>query len=243
MEKPLGGKSYGSIPHLPGSRMGSSDRNCLEGEGRIACDKKRDEHDRIIVQEKLDGSNVGVALKDSSLYAMGRSGYIASTSKYVQHQLFAVWVRQNYDRFRAVLSEGERVCGEWLIQAHGTKYRFEHEPFVAFDIMTGIKRVPFDAFNEKISKGEFITPHVVSDGDPISIEKAMAKLGTYGKHGALEPVEGAVWRIERDKLVDKKMSFKRASVVDFLVKYVRPDKVDGCYLGGKEIYNEYPNFL
>ena len=40
--KPLGSKSYGHIPHLPGSRMGTGDYKCNEGQNRIATEKVRD---------------------------------------------------------------------------------------------------------------------------------------------------------------------------------------------------------
>ncbi|HYF69139.1 MAG TPA: hypothetical protein VD884_13440, partial [Ohtaekwangia sp.] len=60
MMKPLGGKSYGSIPHFYGSRLGPADHHCSPGQQVIATEKKRDRHDYIIVQEKLDGGNVGV---------------------------------------------------------------------------------------------------------------------------------------------------------------------------------------
>ncbi len=59
--KPLGQKSYGHIPHLPGSRIGPGDHKCEEKQMKIACEKIRNKHDRVIVQEKLDGSNVGIA--------------------------------------------------------------------------------------------------------------------------------------------------------------------------------------
>ena len=44
----------------------------------------------------------------------------------------------------------------------------------------------------------------------------------YGKHGALEPVEGAVWRVERE------------GRVDFLGKYVRNFKEDGKYFNNDQ---------
>ena len=44
--KPLGGKAYGSIPHLIGSRVGPGDHHCHEGQARIATEKVRDKHDR-----------------------------------------------------------------------------------------------------------------------------------------------------------------------------------------------------
>ena len=58
----------------------------------------------------------------------------------------------------------------------------------------------------------------------------MAKLKTYGFHGALDPVEGAVWRVERNELIHHGRNGEREWVVDFLVKYVRPEKLDGIYL-------------
>jgi len=54
-DKPLGRKTYGHIPHLPGSRTGPGDHMCHEGQARIATVKTRDKHDTVIVTEKLDG--------------------------------------------------------------------------------------------------------------------------------------------------------------------------------------------
>ncbi len=241
--KPLGIKSYGSIPHLPGSRIGIGDHKCHEGQERIATQKARDRHDLILVQEKLDGSNVGVARLNDQIYALTRSGYLASTSPYEQHHYFEKWVEQNKARFLAVLREGERLCGEWLMQAHGTRYNLKHEPFVVFDLMKGSTRLVWDELSERIRAGEFVTPHLLHRGLPLSIEGALALLGVYGFHGALDPVEGAVWRVERNELI-RPASSERRWRVDFLVKYVRPDKVDGCYLpevsGQPPVYNWFP---
>ncbi len=215
--KPLGRKSYGSIGHLPSSRLGPGDHKVADGQARICTEKARDKHDVIIVQEKLDGSNVGVANVGGQILAISRAGYLASTSPYEQHHRFGEWVAQNEDRFSDVLADGERLCGEWLYQAHGTRYALNHEPFVAFDIMRGEKRLPFAEFTERVD-GLFVVPSLVSIGDAVSVAAAMAALGEHGRHGAIDRVEGAVWRVERD------------GVVDFLAKYVRPDKADGCYL-------------
>jgi len=133
--KPLGRKNYGSIGHLPCSRMGPADHKITDGQERIATLTPRDKHDTVIVQEKLDGSNVGVAMKDGKIYAISRAGYEAKTSPYVQHRAFSDWVYENECRFRSVLSEGMRLCGEWLHTAHGTIYALPHEPFVAFDLI------------------------------------------------------------------------------------------------------------
>jgi hypothetical protein len=235
VQKPLGHKGYGSIPHLPGSRLGPGEHTVPNGQFAICCLRARDRHDRIIVTEKLDGSNTSVALVDGRIIALNRAGYPADSSPYLQHRMFAAWVADNEDRFRAVLREGERIVGEWLAQAHGTRYVLPHEPWVAFDLLRGHDRAPFDELARRAAAGGFTLPRIVHDGGPIPIEKVVALLHPSG-HGALDPVEGAVWRVER------------RGKPDFLAKYVRPDKVDGIYLPevasgvtkGHSLWNRWP---
>jgi hypothetical protein len=240
-KKPLGVRNYGSIPHLSGSRLGPGDYCCNEGQEKICTEKARDKHDRIIVQEKLDGSNVGIAKINGVILALTRRGYLAHTSPYEQHHKFDEWVSANHDRFSALLVEGERIVGEWLLQAHGTRYSLSHEPFVAFDIMRGSERVTYVELCERTA-GHFVLPHTIHIGGPLSVVDAMSKLGELGFHGALDPIEGAMWRVERNVMIDRGRGSERRWIVDFLAKYVRPDKIDGKYLedvsGLPNVWNE-----
>ena len=240
-EKPLGRKNYGHIPHLPGSRMGPGDHKCDAGQARIATVKTRDKNDEVFVQEKLDGANVGVARIGATIYPLGRAGWLAVSSPYLQHRHFHNWAMENYERFMSVLHEGERLVGEWLMQAHSTRYKLQHEPFVVFDLMIEDKRKPYDEFIARLN-GRFVVPALLHRGEALSIDEAMMRLDIYGFHGAIDPVEGAVWRVERENPTGKKGEKKR--VVDFLVKFVYPDKIDGIYLpevsGKKPVWNWYP---
>lgn len=214
--KPLGKPSYGSIPHLPNSRVGPSDSHISEGQAIIATQKKRDKHDTVIVQEKLDGSNMCVAKLNNQILALGRAGYLAKESPYKQHWLFDIWVTKNAARFDELLHEGERICGEWLAMAHGTLYNLQDEPFVGFDILSGTERIVFQEFSERCEKLDIVIPNTIHIGDSLSVESALEKLQVSG-HGAIDEVEGAVWRVERH------------NKVDFLTKYVKPNKIDGAY--------------
>lgn len=229
--KPLGTKAYGSIPHLPGSRMGPRDHHCHEGQARIATLATRDRHDQVTVQEKLDGSCVAVARIDNEVVALGRAGYPSLSSPHEMHQLFAAWVNAHRGRFKSLLTPGERVVGEWLAQAHGTRYELAHEPFVAFDLMVGRVRATAEEVTARVTTQGFVVPHVLHVG-PLGIDAMQERLGLTGFHGAADRAEGAVWRVERK------------GVVDFLVKWVHPDKTDGCYLpeiaGGTAVWNWRP---
>lgn len=230
--KPLGGKGYGSTPHLPGSRVGPGDWHIHEGQARILTVKARDRRDRIIVTEKLDGSCVTVANIGGAIMPVTRAGYHAKDSPFVMHHIFAEWVEARALRLLSVLDDGERIAAEWLAQAHGTRYRIADADslLVCFAVMAGKSRLPHDEARRRFDAAGLIGATVISDGPPLSQDGAMAALGPFGKHGAMDPVEGAVWVAERD------------GAFDFIAKHVVPDKADGSYLpavsGGVDLWNE-----
>jgi len=222
--KPLQRKAYGSIPHLPGSRADIGDKRITMGQVKMLTEKLKNKTDNVVVQEKLDGSCVSVALANGELLPLTRAGYLAITSPYKQHRIFHDWVIFNTERFKRVLKEGERICAEWLLQVHTTKYELKHEPFVAFDIFNkNNKRLVIHDFVERIDS-EFIMPRLLLYGQPVSISTAMEILDGYNKHGA-DKSEGLVYRYE-----DK-------NGVNFLAKYVRPDHRSGLYMD-QEIFNK-----
>lgn len=227
LERPTGSKSYGSIPHLPGSRQGRGDIGITEGQARILTERTRDTKDVVIVEQKVDGSNVAVANVSGDFIAITRGGFRASESQYEQHQHFHIWAERNRPLFD-FLRDGERVCGEWMGQAVGTMYDLPHVPFVAFDIRRNrLDRAPHQELSERVD-GRLPMPQLVSKGPAVSIEDALDALDPAA-HGALEVVEGAVWRVERD------------GEFDFIAKYVRHEKEDGKYL--PQISNKPPIWL
>jgi ATP-dependent RNA circularization protein (DNA/RNA ligase family) len=216
--KPLNRKNYGSIPHLSNSKLGEKDYFIGEGQERILTKKKRDRHDTILVFEKYDGSNVGVAKKDGNIFALTRSGYEASTSPYKQHHEFAKWVGRRFKMFNDLLNDGERITGEWLYQAHGLIYNIEKEPIVFFDYFNANnERQPFEVLKQM----ELPLPRLLHKGDAISVDelKPILNLKTDSIRSIEDP-EGMVYRVERK------------GKVDFLAKWVRQDFQSGKYCIG-----------
>ena len=219
--KPLNVKAYGSIPHLSGSKMDQSDKKVSYAEERILTVKTRDSEDVIITTEKVDGACVAVTKVNGIIIALSRAGYPAYTSPYKQHHIFNNWVfeSRNLDRFVAALEDGERIVGEWMLQAHGTRYNIPHEPFIVFDYFfsDNSRMCYLDFLEDKVHRHDFIPVKLISYGPSISIDEAMSRAKISG-HGAIDKVEGVVWRCEKN------------GNVDFLAKYVRGDKEDGLYL-------------
>lgn len=218
--KPLGQRAYGSIGHILESRLGPGDHHVHEGQSAM-CTRKAPKTKTVWAQTKLDGSCVAVAKLNGELVPLIRAGYPARTSKREMHHVFADWVDDNSARFRHVLAEGERVVGEWLAVAHGTRYDLRgREPFVPFDVMLRHTRLPLTHLGYRLGSW-FPLPDSLPG--PIEPEVAIDHLDHYGA----ERPEGVVYRVES------------AKGVDFLAKWVRPDKVDGELLEA-EIWNWRP---
>ena len=213
--KPLGRKAYGSIPHLLGSRLGAGDHHVPPGQHAICTHRARDRHDRIIVTEKLDGSNVALANIGGVLHVLNRAGYQTRTSPFPLHHLLADWVQPRRRWFLDHLQDGDALHAEWMPQAHGLRYCLPHGPLVAFDLTRHGKRLPHDLARECFKALELPAASVLSDGPPLAVSEARRHAS---RHGAWDRPEGFVWRIERQ------------GAFDFIAKWVRPDKTDGYHL-------------
>jgi hypothetical protein len=232
--KPLGGKAYGSIPHLPGSKHTDVSDRGLDEKGAKWFTDYSSNKDYWYLLEKLDGSSVCVADIGGSLIPLTRSGYSAKTSRYEQHQIFHKWVNENILKFNHLM-DGHKINGEWLYQAHGTRYDiFErNQLFVAFDYFIDDIRQPYKTLVDYCREFGLCHAPILYEGHSgIDIKMANNLLGEFGKWGARELAEGCVWRWERfgcEKL-------KKYPIM--MAKFVRPQKEVGKYLKSiPEIYN------
>lgn len=238
--KPLGHPAYGSIPHIPGSRTGPADHTISQGQADIALGIKMRKGDIVTITEKLDGSCCSVAKINGEIVALTRAGYLAADSPYEQHKLFAWWVAK-YKDFFDWLFDGWRVCGEWLAQAHGTRYLIgrERDLFVVFDIFDAEnKRILWIDMVSRCSEAGIVTANIIKrygrhQTNALNIMRddyftQPEYRYIYGHHFAMEPTEGVVFRVERD------------GKFDFMCKYVRPDATPGKYLDGDPVWNWRP---
>lgn len=218
--KPLGRKGYGSTPHLVGSRVGPSDSHAEPSLCAIFTRKIRNRHDRIIVTEKLDGANMLAAKHDGNIIAISRAGYLAADTKWPMQKMFGRYVDDRRRVYASLLLEGERLGGEWLLQAHGTRYEIldPRDLFVGFSIIGPRGRIPHDEFTRRMGDHGLPTAHVISDGPALSQEDAVSLLGDNGFHRSIDPVEGAVWVLET------------RGEFNAIAKHVIPTKIDGKYL-------------
>ncbi len=132
-----------------------------------------------------------------------------------------------------VLTPGQRIIGDWLGQAHGTRYDIEepHEAFVVFDLMEGQTRQPWSVVVEAAIHLPVSLPGYLRTHEPM---EPVAAFETLIAHHIIpmtppEQPEGVVFRLER------------RGKVEFLAKWVRPDFVPGVHLseisGEPDVWN------
>jgi hypothetical protein len=228
MNKPLGHKAYGSIPHMPGSKRGPGDHGIEEKQASLITGK-RPKNIRAIVQEKWDGCCMSVAKIDGRIVSLGRAGHLAQSAPYEHMQRFATWVREREYRFDRLLLEGERVVGEWMLMAHGLVYEVRDPDalFLAFDIMRGHERETADVVSRRCEAARVDSvPYVMHwhhpEGGICSPEEAVR-----GQRRDIAPADGAepegvVYRVE-------KLEGDRWRHL-FCTKWVRGDFEPGIYL-------------
>ncbi len=197
----LGGKiipsSYPSIKHLPGSKMiNNQDKLLREQEVSWMTVKTRTPRDIVIVTEKIDGMNASVLRKGDELYPLGRKGYDVRSSVIEWIQSFGDYVNDHRHMFMHLLSDGERVCGEWMIKTDTLKYKLPDQPFIAFDLINGNYRDSYFNFVQRIESVGMEHTGLVHMGAAIPTCIAMQLLGE-GFHGVEDgKPEGVVYRYE-----------------------------------------------
>lgn len=90
----------------------------------------------IIVEEKIDGANLGFRLDPSTnkIVAQNRSHYVCSSS-HPQFKKLDGWIESNKSGLMKILSGGNNIIyGEWLFSKHSINYTNLPDYFIMFDL-------------------------------------------------------------------------------------------------------------
>lgn len=129
------GASYGDFnkyprtPHLFGSKGTSDDKHLGESESKeFVC------NDSLIVEEKLDGTNVGIHFsKDGELVLQCR-GHLITEGMHPQYDLFKQWTTVKQQILEDMLGTKYLLFGEWVYARHSIQYFGLTHYFYEFDI-------------------------------------------------------------------------------------------------------------
>lgn len=120
---------YPRTPHLFGSKGTDDDKHLGETESRRFV-----EDESLIVEEKIDGTNVGIHFTSSGNLVLQCRGHLITEGMHPQYDLFKQWATVKRSLFEERLEDRYILFGEWVYARHSIHYRQLPHYFFEFDI-------------------------------------------------------------------------------------------------------------
>jgi hypothetical protein len=120
---------YPRTPHLFGSRGTDDDKHLGQ---RESADFIADPS--LIVEEKLDGTNVGIHFTSTERMVLQCRGHEITSGMHAQYDLFKQWTMGKRPVLEILLKDRYILFGEWLYARHSVHYRCLPHYFFEFDI-------------------------------------------------------------------------------------------------------------
>ena len=152
---------YPRTPHLFGSRGTDDDKHLGQ---RESLDFIADAS--LIVEEKLDGTNVGVHFTSAGRMVLQCRGHEITTGMHAQYDLLKQWTMGKRLVLEAMLEDRLLLFGEWLYARHSVHYRRLPHYFFEFDIYDKQRRVFLDLASrlERLAGTGILTVPVIHRG-------------------------------------------------------------------------------
>lgn len=145
------GASYGDFtkyprtPHLFGSKGTSDDKHLGESESKAFI-----EDESLIVEEKIDGTNVGIHFSNSGDMILQCRGHVITEGMHPQYDLFKQWTTVKRPVLEKMLQSRFILFGEWVYARHSIHYRKLSHYFFEFDIYDKQQEVFLDLANRLV---------------------------------------------------------------------------------------------
>lgn len=120
---------YPRTPHLFGSKGTDDDKHLGEAESvEFIADES------LIVEEKIDGTNVGIHFTSAGQLVLQCRGHLITQGMHPQYDLFKQWTAVKRGVIEERLESRYILFGEWLYARHSVHYRQLPHYFFEFDI-------------------------------------------------------------------------------------------------------------
>ena len=225
-------RKYPRTPHLEGSNLQEGDFDLSQ----ISFDYLKNKY--LVIEEKIDGSNVGISFEKGKLLLQNRSHYLQGGYKEKQYDLFKVWASSYSDELYNVIGERYIIYGEWMYAKHNIYYDDLPHYFIEFDVYDKEKNVFLDTKSrrELLKCLPIYSVPVLKEGYFKSYKEILDLLGEsmyISNNCSSRLMEGLYIKVEEDGVVKERLKFVRKEYKqiqkdnnDFFKKEIVPNKVN-----------------
>jgi hypothetical protein len=126
---------YPRTPHLFGSKGTDDDKHLSEADSvRMLADES------LVVEEKIDGTNVGIHFSASGSLVLQCRGHLVTEGMHPQYDLFKQWASVKRHMLEEQLATRYILFGEWMYARHSVHYRRLPHYFFEFDIYDKVEQ-------------------------------------------------------------------------------------------------------
>jgi len=210
---------YPRTPHLFGSKGTDDDKHLGSKESKAFL-----ADDSLIVEEKLDGTNVGIHFTRSGRMVLQCRGHEITEGMHPQYDLFKQWTAVKRPALESALGHRFILYGEWLYAKHSVHYVKLPHYFFEFDIYDKDENqfLDFDARFRLLEGTRICTVPVVHRGS-VTAEQLQCLIGPSFFDSSFDnPItgetddlmEGLYCRIEAKGCVTGRAKLVRAEFVE-----------------------------
>ncbi len=120
---------YPRTPHLFGSKGTDDDKHLGEEESKTFIADKS-----LIVEEKIDGTNVGIHFSSDGHLVLQCRGHLITEGMHPQYDLFKQWTVVKRSVLEERLEDRYILFGEWMYARHSVHYRTLPHYYFEFDL-------------------------------------------------------------------------------------------------------------
>lgn len=120
---------YPRTPHLFGSKGTDDDKYMNEADSRRFIS-----NESLIVEEKIDGTNVGIHFTSGGQMVLQCRGHLITEGMHPQYDLFKQWTMVKRSALEECLGSRFILFGEWMYARHSLHYRQLPHYFFEFDV-------------------------------------------------------------------------------------------------------------
>ena len=210
---------YPRTPHLFGSRGTDDDKHLGRGESSsLIADPS------LIVEEKLDGTNVGIHFTMAGRMVLQCRGHEITPGMHLQYDLFKQWTMGKRPVLERMLATRFILFGEWLYARHSLHYRRLPHYFFEFDVYDKQQGTFVDLpIRQEMLEGTGIHTVPVLHRGAVTADELYALIGPSRFDSVFEDpltgrrdplMEGLYLRTEADGRVTRRAKLVRAEFVE-----------------------------
>jgi len=210
---------YPRTPHLFGSKGTEDDKHLNESDSLEFISD-----DSLIVEEKIDGTNVGIHFSDNREIVLQCRGHLITEGMHPQYDLFKQWAVVKRNVLEERLEQRFILFGEWVYARHSIFYRQLSHYFFEFDIYDKAEEAFLD-LQQRLSllEGTGIETVPVIHHGALKRKQLESLIGPSQFDSQFEPPN----KSETDNLMEGLYFRTEANgVVTGRAKYVRPEFVE-----------------